>query len=554
MKKLKIFTLLLAGSLATTACKDFLTETPLDAVSPGQVSNIDSYVNGALNTLVADPMFRWGPFPNNWDYDADDTTGPSWAFGSIGNGNFANNGDLDYSWTGPYILIHRCNFAISRIQALTADEAAKKDALGQLYFLRGWAYFLLVRAYGEVPIFTTAITEGENPQQPRKPVQEVYARIIEDLKSAESNLGPYQSGKITKGVASGMLAKVYVTMASGALSSGQVTVRGGRAVELVAGEKQLVNPQAINVNKTQVAGLTGVNSAEYFKLAADKAQEVMSSGEYQLFPSYADVWTVANQNRGEHMWSLQTISNDGTYGNEISRFRIGRIQSNGEIEGGWIGVSDHWYSNFEPTDQRITEGVLHRWKMYQGVHYYPIRDSAVVNGHDTTEVAQAKREKYGYMPSDISGLDSDHIARLRKFEAVTDRSFGRANFNFPLLRYPDVLLIYAEAANEVNGGPTAEALEAVNKLRRRNSASEVRALNQQEFRSFVLEERRRELALEGDRRWDLLRWGIYLPVMNAIGVDENNVTKTRSEKHLLFPIPTGEINSNKALGNQNPGW
>ena len=80
------------------------------------------------------------------------------------------------------------------------------------------------------------------------------------------------------------------------------------------------------------------------------------------------------------------------------------------------------------------------------------------------------------------------------------------------------------------------------------------ALSQQEFRSFVLEERRRELALEGDRRWDLLRWGIYLPVMNAIGIDENNVIKRRQTKHLLFPVPTSELNSNKALGGQNPGW
>ncbi|MBW1279474.1 RagB/SusD family nutrient uptake outer membrane protein, partial [Escherichia coli] len=80
----------------------------------------------------------------------------------------------------------------------------------------------------------------------------------------------------------------------------------------------------------------------------------------------------------------------------------------------------------------------------------------------------AKRAKYGYLPTDQSGVDDSHIARLRKFEAVSDRTVTRSNFQFPLLRYPDVLLIYAEAANEAGSGPTAEAIEAVNKVRRRN--------------------------------------------------------------------------------------
>ncbi|HEX8505859.1 MAG TPA: RagB/SusD family nutrient uptake outer membrane protein [Hymenobacter sp.] len=555
MKKLKIFALLVAASFTVSSCKDFLTETPLDAVSPDQITDANAYVNGALNTMVSDPMFRYGPFPNLWDYDSDDSTGPSWAYGDVGAGNFQSYWGINYAWTGPYILIHRCNFGISRIEAMSTDEATKKAALGQLYFLRGWAYFMLARAYGDVPVLTKAITDGENPQQPRKPVQEVYARVIEDLKTAEANLGPYQSGRITKTVASSLLAKVYVTMASGSLASGQVTVMGGKASAMVAGRKVLLAPTAATYNKTVVAGLQGLNSADYFKLARDKAQEVMSSGEYQLFPSHAEVWTVANQNKGEHIWSLQTISNHAEFGNEMSLFRIGRITTSGEIEGGWIAASDHWYNLFEPNDQRITEGVLHRWKMWGGTHYYPLRDSLVVRGTDMSPEAVAKRGKYGYLPADQSGIDDAHTARLRKFEAVSDRTITRSNFNFPLLRYPDVLLIYAEAANEANGGPTADAREAVNKVRRRNGASEVPAtLNQQAFRSFVLEERRRELALEGDRRWDLLRWGIYLPVMNAIEIDENNVIKRRQQKHLLFPIPVQELNANKTISGNNPGW
>ncbi|HEX8425195.1 RagB/SusD family nutrient uptake outer membrane protein [Hymenobacter sp.] len=559
MKKIKLFILLAAASLATTACKDFLAEEPLDSVGPTQITDANAYVNGALNAVVSDPMFRYGPFPNLWDYDSDDSTGPSWAYGDVGAGNFQAYWGINSAWNGPYILIHRCNFGISQIQKMTMDETVKKNALGQLYFLRGWAYFLLVRAYGGVPLQTVAVTEDPNTQLPRSSVMEVYEYAIENLKLAEENLyaksdAGYQLGRVNKGVASSMLAKVYLTMASGSLASGQVTVLGGPAVATIGGRKAVLPLRPITHNKTVVAGLEGLNSTEYFRLARDKAQEVIQSGAYQLFPTHADVWKVSNQNLGEHIWSLQSTPNHPEFGNEISLFRIGRIATSGEIEGGWIGVSDHWYNLFEENDQRVSEGVLHRWKMWGGTHYYPLRDSLVVRGTDMSPEAVAKRTKYGYLPTDLSGLDDGHIARLRKFEAVSDRTITRSNMNFPLLRYADVLLMFAEADNEVNGGPTNAARDAVNQIRRRNGASEVGILNQQAFRSYVLEERRRELALEGDRRWDLLRWGIYLPVMNAIDIDENNVIKRRQAKHLLFPIPVGELNSNKAITGNNPGW
>ena len=64
-----------------------------------------------------------------------------------------------------------------------------------------------------------------------------------------------------------------------------------------------------------------------------------------------------------------------------------------------------------------------------------------------------------------------------------------------------------------------------------------------------------ELALEGDRRWDIIRWGIYLPAMNALGgADEPGNVKERSEKHLLFPLPTLEVLTNKGIDANNPGW
>ena len=74
-------------------------------------------------------------------------------------------------------------------------------------------------------------------------------------------------------------------------------------------------------------------------------------------------------------------------------------------------------------------------------------------------------------------------------------------------------------------------------------------------RSAIIEERAKELACEADRRWDLIRWGIYLDAMNAIGGnDDGGVNKNRSSRNLLFPIPQQEINTNTNINSNNPGW
>ena len=124
-------------------------------------------------------------------------------------------------------------------------------------------------------------------------------------------------------------------------------------------------------------------------------------------------------------------------------------------------------------------------------------------------------------------------------------------------RYADIVLIFAEAANELYG-PSAQAVEALNAVRTRSNATPKEMsefTDKASLRSAIVEERAMELALEGDRRWDLIRWGIYLQAMNALGgMDEANNVKSRSERHLLFPIPTMEVLTNDAITSNNPGW
>ncbi len=160
-----------------------------------------------------------------------------------------------------------------------------------------------------------------------------------------------------------------------------------------------------------------------------------------------------------------------------------------------------------------------------------------------------------------SGTDANYIAFLNKYAYPSDRSKDMTDVNYPFLRFADVKLIYAEAANEYNGGPNTDALQSLNDVRERSHATNKLLSGNGNvgtlvaFRSAVLEERAMELALEGDRRWDLIRWGIYLDVMNSIGGnDEVGVTKVRTERNLLYPLPNSETSINTNIHGNNPGW
>ena len=159
--------------------------------------------------------------------------------------------------------------------------------------------------------------------------------------------------------------------------------------------------------------------------------------------------------------------------------------------------------------------------------------------------------------SDEGGSEQFFAYTTKYSQQISDQTLERMDANYPFLRYADVVLIKAEAANELNG-PTQEAVDALNDVRSRSNATlkELDAFaNKASLRSAILEERAMEFALEGDRRWDLIRWGIYLQAMNALGgMDEANNVKARQEKHLLFPIPTMEMLTNQAITSNNPGW
>lgn len=591
-----VILLALGGSLLI-GCSSYLDEKAYDFISPEQVGDskdaADTWVMGTYNKLCND-MFRWNELPRILDQDCDYVSGPDWSFGAMGAGNFQQESAIDRIWIGSYSIIHRANLAIYYIKGMkNLTEAQKNNDLGELYFLKAWAYFWLVRGYGAVPVFEVSVNEGADYNQPRQPIKDVYNHIVSLLTAADTMMykntdASFTPGRASAGAAASLLAKVYVTMASGAMPSANITFKGGPAYTMNGTDMVRTKPVSLVAHKTSaVAGYESFDPQTYFKLARDVAKDVMDGkyGSYDLIPNFKDVWSISNRNKTEHIWSLQAKSGDAIYGNGISGWYTGTDDASKYIITGlFIGCRDHWYELFDDTkDSRVIDGVNHKFRFIDQAKwnagcYYPYswkdkaegvkKDSLDKNGNPVKDsngnIIQVivSNPVSPYNDGVTWGFQNNSrgLAFTTKYADVTDRTIDKSDAYYPFLRFADILLIYAEASNEVSG-PNSDALEALNRVRTRSHATAYSLIGNgglssiEAFRSAVIEERAMELALEGDRRWDLLRWGIYLDVMNAIGgLDECKVNKTRTSKHLLFPIPTSEILTNKNIGSQNPGW
>ena len=235
------------------------------------------------------------------------------------------------------------------------SQEYKDNAIGHLSFLKAWAYFNLVRNYGPVPIFRVSISDGASMHQPRASVPTVYEHIIELLQEGEKmyskNDEGFVEGYASSGAAKALLAKVYATMASGAMSGVGIVVKGG--------DPHLDEPQAIRHIAQTVDGYESFDPETYYTLARDKAWEVIE--EYDLFETYMDAWAISNRNKGENIWMVQARSGDADFGNTICQDYVGVFREDGSLMGNWYGMRDHWYKLFEEDDLRVVDGVIHRY-------------------------------------------------------------------------------------------------------------------------------------------------------------------------------------------------
>ena len=521
-----------AMCMLTVGCNDWLAEK-----SPGSTELGDFFTSGDACEQTVNACYA----PLAWEYNHSYFS--EWFFGDIasddalkGGQNVADGADaydidnfktnanntivLDY-YRAKYQGIIRCNLAIKEIGEYEPDETLsqeKKDCLlGQAYFLRGLYYFQLVRLFGGVPIVNDVIESSDNWIQPRATADEVYANIISDLQKAEAMLyekhqyAEEDLGRATKGAACGLLAKVY----------------------LFHHEYD--------------------NAYTWGKKFVD---EHYNTGLYSLVPNYTDNFNLAGENGPESLFEIQYMADPtsdygegfgftrGTFTPILTRPRMSSLGANSGW--GWNHPTQNLYDEFEPGDSR--------------------REAAI----GTPDEAGLSEIEVVYLGSPYYN-NKTSLSEGGMFPSLDHHSRGPLNYR--LLRASDVLLVYAEAALE-SGKDLAGAKWALEQVRARAraNATEADALpqfpnyrgytdNTESLRDAIRHERRVELAMEGHRWFDLVRWGIAAQVMDRDSgtYGKNETDEARAEmasfvagKNELFPIPAEEIALNPM--EQNPGY
>lgn len=545
LKKFLIGIYSMSFFVLAASCNKTLQETPYSFLSTANFyKNADeatAAVNGIYNTF-----WGWGLIKQPYwliDLDCDHAYGAEWFLGNIGEGNPSAFWGINNIWADHYLIISRANAVLENIENASMDDDLKNRLKGEAYFLRGWSYYDLACIYGGVPLHIKTLASGDQAEMPRATVLETFNQAISDFKMAEqllfvaSDSRSGEKGRVTKGVAQAFLAKAYLTLASGSLKDASISIQGGPDNASYAYQKDVVS------------GYEGLDSKAYFDSAKAECLKVINSGEYSLFPNYMDLWTVANRNQTEWMWEIQALAGNSNLETNLYYYFNCAPSDRSYVGACWM--SDNHYKEYEHNDTRILNGVAHQYivdygqPQYTNYILYPQEDTAIYK-------TDAQGNTYRF-----DGTYYDR-AYSNKFSYVTDPGTSYSDNYFPMLRYADVLLMFAEADNEINGGPTADAYKYLNMVRTRSKASPApENISQQDFRSFVFAERGREFTFEAKRRYDLLRWGVYLQVMNKLGVmkqGQDALTKVRTSRNLLFPISTDEINTNRSLGGNNPGW
>lgn len=379
-------------------------------------------------------------------------------------------------WSGYFRGIFRANLAIDGIPDVAEmDEALRSRLLAEARFLRAYYYFNLVRWFGGVPLLLEPFPSEF--QIPRASVDEVYAQIESDLRSAADVLpasyGGADVGRVTRGAALGLLAKVALTR-------------------------------------------------ENFQGAADLALEVINGGNYSLLDSYDAIFTAEGENSSESIFEVQAaafeIGGGGSQYNEVQG-----VRGVPNLGWGFNKPSDDLIAEFERGDPRREATILY--------------------------VGEILPDGSGIVEGD-AGIVGE---RFNQKAFVSDHPGGNGNGpgNIRILRYADVLLIAAEALNEI--GRPAEALTYLNQVRARARGTadvlpDVTTTDQAQLRQAIWHERRVELAMEQHRWFDLVRTGRSLEVMKPL---RPNFTANKNE---LFPIPQTEIDLSEGALEQNPGY
>ncbi|MFH6998541.1 RagB/SusD family nutrient uptake outer membrane protein [Flavobacterium sp. FlaQc-57] len=566
----KIYIILVLAAFTTSSCENFLDTEPVQKIAIEQYYTNEAGLTSAL-AGVYDPLGQETLYGNQLFFNLEICTDEGYyarntqISGPSVNSFDATDVNVSNMWYELYNGINRANDLIAHIDLPTMDEDKRKVILGEALFLRGYYYFLLVSKFGDVPLRLTPTTSPNQAALAKTPSTEIYAQILKDMTEAEAKVSatkPLTASRVYKTVVQGILARVCLQMA------GYPLMDNTKYADALAWSKKVIDSgqHQLNISFKTIAP-TGQPATYYNTFNPSIAANTPNNAYRQIFINAGEDAYDTN----ESMWEIEFTGNRA---------------SDSYVEGGRLG--NNIGITFSPAaTSPLVASMGHCYGFLKGTgklfrSYDPagndlrrdwVLTTYTLNNSTGARANLAKTIQYG----------RDCGKWRREYETLTPKNKNYTPINYPILRYADVLLMYAEAENQVNG-PSASAIEAVNKVRRRgygqtnvsaayalsDAATTVAASSKPSFQLFIEDERMRELCFEGTRRSDLIRWNKFVTTMNTVGADMAAAPTTGTltsgnqqygglggknvvEKHLLFPIPSLEISSN-TLMTQNKGW
>ncbi|MBC3788801.1 RagB/SusD family nutrient uptake outer membrane protein [Spirosoma utsteinense] len=569
--KILFSTLLVAGASLFSSCSDFLEYQPQGTLSSDNIksaSNADALVTAAYASVGNGEMI--GPIASMWVYGSvrsDDAYKGGGGVADLEDINFYEQHNLTqpqqgggfyhpYTWENYYKAISRANVGLRSINDLTdADFPLKKTRLAELRFLRAHAHFMLKMLFKYVPYVDEALSNDEILTVSNRALtnDQLWDKIATDFQYAVDNLPVTQTqvGRANKLSAAAYLAKLRLYQAY----------------------------EQDDNNK-----VTGINRAKLQEVV-NLTQLVISSGKYDLQPDFAENFLPEFDNGIESVFSVQYSINDGTTVGRLN-FETGLNYPHGAPQYGCCGFHQPSQNlanafgtdaNGLPKLDTFNDAVID----FKTATVDPRVDHTIgIDGHPYKYNAALPFSNSWVRDPGVYGF----FQSMKEQQLATSSTYKKqgpfigTSKNIDIIRYADVLLFQAEAYIEL--GQPALALPLINKIRARAAASTGRtkkadgtnpsnylirpysATNwtQDYARKALQFERRLEFATESPRFFDLVRWGIAEPTLNAYLTKEKtrrsylSGAKFTAGRDEYLPIPQREINFTKGLYKQNPGF
>ncbi|WP_246073613.1 RagB/SusD family nutrient uptake outer membrane protein [Dinghuibacter silviterrae] len=525
-------------ALAGAGCQK-LNQSPGDKYTDANYWTTPANASALLNTAYmqmygSDVFFYNEGLSDNCYCSRGDQDG---AF-SIASGSFnTNNGRFESEWSGHYSGIKSCNVLLDNVDKVPNYPVDQKDSLiAQARFIRAFQYWQLMTWFGDVPLFDHDITLEESQTIPRTPRAQVLAFVLSELNAAQAVLpaswDAADLGRITRGACMALKARV----------------------------------QLYEGNWAAVASI---------------CDSLIASQTYALVPNYANIFSITNEHNSEVILDEEFVPTQRMYGWTFDLIPISAGARDNALGPTQSLVDDYLMMNgdtvtqagsgFDPNnpyvsrDPRMTATLvyhLYNWTVPGGASH----TIYIKPGSDTTATKHADE----YVPN--GGFGSATGYYWRKYFDWTAQPGENSGLDLILIRYADVLLMDAEAKNELGQFTAANWTQTIGALRTRagftdpNATQFNAAWTQGQLRAIIRRERRCELALEGLRVFDIRRWRTSEVVMNGTvhgamfgdpSVDGGYIRVGQRifnpARDYLWPIPLYEMQQNSHL-TQNPNY